>query len=210
MARYIGPVCRLCRREGEKLFLKGERCYTNKCAIERREGGPGQHGRGRQQFSDYKTQLREKQKVKRSYGVLEKQFRKYFKKAAKAKGVTGTELLLNLERRLDNIAYRLGFGLSRSHARQVVSHGHIRVNGQKVNIASYVIDVGDVVEVEEGARKDTSILAAMTSAEGRSIPDWLSLDKAAFRGTVNAIPTRDQLPQSYKEQLIVELYSKVT
>lgn len=210
MARYTGPVCRLCRREGEKLFLKGERCYTNKCSVERREGGPGQHGKRRQSFSDFKTQLREKQKVKRSYGLLEAKFRKYFVSAAKSKGVTGTELLISLERRLDNITYRLGFGQSRSHARQVVRHGHVRVNGKQVTIPSFAVSVGDVVEIREKSRKDVSITAAMTSAESRVIPEWLVLDKAAFRGTVSALPTREQMPQSFKEQLVVELYSKLT
>ncbi len=208
MARYIGPVCRLCRREGEKLFLKGERCFTNKCSIERREGGPGQHGRGRQSHSDFKNQLRAKQKMRRSYGVLEKQFRKYFMKAAKAKGVTGTEMLVNLERRLDSVVYRLGFGQSRSHARQVVRHGHVRVNGKRVTIPSYPIEVGDSVEVAEKSRSNPSITSALESAASRGVPDWLTLEKEAFRGTVNAFPTRDQMPQSFSEQLVVELYSK--
>jgi len=145
MARYCGSVCRLCRREGEKLFLKGERCYTSKCSLERREGGPGQHGRGRQSFSDYKVQLREKQKTRRYYGLLEKQFRSYFAAAARRKGVTGTELLLSLERRLDNVVYRLGFGSSRRQSRQFVSHGLVRVNGKKVNIPSYQLSAGDVI-----------------------------------------------------------------
>jgi len=208
MAKYTGPVCRLCRREGEKLFLKGERCFTGKCAVERREGGPGQHGKGRQSFSDYKVQLRAKQKVKRSFGVLEKQFRAYFDKAARTKGVTGTDLLVNLESRLDNIVYRLGFGTSRSHARQVVNHGHIRVNGRRVNIPSFNVSVGDVIEVSEKGKKDVTIQAAVGLAESRSIPEWLQVEKGAFRGTVEALPTRDQMPQSYQEQLIVELYSK--
>lgn len=198
----------MCRREGEKLFLKGERCYTNKCSAERREGGPGQHGRGRQSFSDYKTQLREKQKVKRSYGLLEKQFHSYFVEAAKAKGVTGTELLLHLERRLDNVVYRLGFGISRAHARQVIRHGHIRVNGRRVTIPSFSINVGDEVSLTEKSRKDVSITAAIASAESRSIPEWISFEKESFKGVVNAFPTRQQMPQSFNEQLIVELYSK--
>ncbi|MCB0319874.1 MAG: 30S ribosomal protein S4 [Bdellovibrionales bacterium] len=208
MAKYCGPVCRMCRREGEKLFLKGERCFTSKCSVERREGGPGQHGRGRQSFSDYKVQLRAKQKVRRSYGVLEKKFRDYFKVAAKSKGVTGTELLQQLETRLDNIVFRLGFGTSRSHARQVVNHGHVRVNGKRVNIPSFQVRVGDVVEVRDKARADVTINAAMGLAESRSIPEWLSLERDAYRGTILALPTRDQMPQSYQEQLIVELYSK--
>ncbi len=208
MARYTGPVCRLCRREGEKLFLKGERCYTSKCSVERREGGPGQHGRGRQSFSDFKIQLRAKQKVRRSYGILEDRFRRYFQEAAKSKGVTGTELLVLLERRLDNIVYRFGFGTSRAHARQVVSHGHIRVNGKRVNIPSFQVSIGDVVEVSPDGQKDVSIQSAVALGESRSIPEWLSLDRQAFRGTITAFPTREQLPQSYQEQLIVELYSK--
>lgn len=208
MARYIGPVCRMCRREGEKLFLKGERCYTGKCAVERREGGPGQHGKGRQSFSDYKVQLRAKQKVRRSYGILEKPFRAYFDKAARQKGVTGTDLLVNLERRLDNIVYRLGFGVSRSHARQIVSHGHINVNGRRVNIPSFSVAIGDVVELREKAQKDPSVAASLANIDSRGVPEWLKLEKAGFRGTIEALPTRDQLPQSFQEQLIVELYSK--
>ncbi|RMG42767.1 MAG: 30S ribosomal protein S4 [Candidatus Dadabacteria bacterium] len=208
MARYCGPVCRLCRREGEKLFLKGERCFTNKCAVERREGGPGQHGRGRQSYSDYKVQLREKQKVKRSYGLLEKSFRKYFERAARTKGVTGTQMLVGLETRLDNIVYRLGFGISRRQARQMVSHGHILVNGKRVTIPSYAVSVGDVVEVAEKFKKHPMVNAAMESAQSRMIPEWLSLDKQGVKGTVSALPTRDQLSQSINEQLIVELYSR--
>jgi len=208
MARYTGPVCRLCRREGEKLFLKGERCYTNKCAIERREGGPGQHGKGRQQFSDYKVQLRQKQKTKRMYGLLEKKFRAYFEDAARKKGVTGTELLINLERRLDNIVYRLGFGSSRAQARQVVQHGLVTVNGKRVNIPSYLVSVGDEVEIREKSKKNLTIVGAMESAQGRMIPSWLALDRAAVKGTVSALPDREQLPQNVNEQLIVELYSK--
>lgn len=208
MAKYIGPVCRFCRREGEKLFLKGERCYTSKCAIERREGGPGQHGRGRQQFSDYKIQLREKQKVKRTYGLLEKKFRSYYEKAARTKGVTGTELLVNLERRLDNIVYRLGFGSSRSQARQVVGHGLVLVNGKCINISSYQVNVGDVVEIREKSKKNIAVQSSMAAAQARLVPEWLSLDKDGVKGTVNALPTRDMLSQTIKEQLIVELYSR--
>ena len=208
MAKYCGPVCRLCRREGEKLFLKGERCYTNKCAIERREGAPGQHGKGRQAFSDFKVQFREKQKVKRIFGLLEKSFRKVYEKASTAKGVTGTELLVNLERRLDNIVYRLGFGASRRLSRQLVSHGLVQINGKPVNIPSYLVKIGDVVEVRERNKKDMSIAASMLAAESRVIPDWLALDKNAVKGTVNALPSRAQLSQTINEQLIVELYSK--
>jgi small subunit ribosomal protein S4 len=210
MGKYSGPVCRLCRAEGEKLFLKGDRCFTSKCSVERREGGPGQHGRGRKSSSDYKKQLREKQKVKRSYGVRELMLRKYFERATKSKDVTGTAMLIELERRLDNIAYRLGFGISRTHARQVVRHGHLLVNGQRVTIPSYAVTVGDVIEVVTKARGDVSINAAMTSAEARSIPTWLSLEKSSYRGTVSALPTREQLPQNFQEHLVVELFSKIT
>lgn len=207
MARYIGPVCRLCRREGEKLFLKGERCFS-KCTLDKREGGPGQHGKGRQQFSDFKVQLREKQKTKRIYGLLEKPFRRNYEKAAKTKGVTGTELLALLEMRLDNIAYRLGFGGSRKQARQVVRHGILLVNGKKVNIPSYILKPGDSVEVREKSKQDAFIVGAVSAAKSRIIPEWLSLDDAALRGTIKALPTRDQMPQNVNEQLIVELYSR--
>lgn len=208
MARYCESVCRLCRREGEKLFLKGERCYTGKCSVERREGGPGQHGRGRQSYSDYKMQLREKQKTKRYYGLLEKQFRAYFEQAAHKKGVTGTELLLSLERRLDNVVYRLGFGSSRKQARQIVSHGLIRVNGRKVNIPSYQLSAGDVIEIKEKSKSNVVIQGSVAAAQSRIIPDWLALDKGNLKGVVQNLPTREQLPQSIREQLIVELYSK--
>jgi small subunit ribosomal protein S4 len=201
-------VCRLCRREGEKLFLKGERCYTAKCSVEKREGGPGQHGRGRQSFSDFKVQLRAKQKAKRIYGLLEKPFRRSFERAAKRKGVTGTELLVDLERRLDNIVYRLGFGSSRAESRQLVSHGHVLVNGKRVNIASYKVDVGDVVEVREKSKKNLSIQAGLAATESRLVPGWLTLDRGAAKGTVDALPTREQLAQNINEQLIVELYSR--
>ena len=208
MARYRGPVCRLCRREGEKLFLKGERCYTSKCAVERREGGPGQHGKGRQAFSDYKVRLREKQKVKRIYGVLERQFRGYFERAARSKGVTGTQLILNLERRLDNITYRLGFGISRKDARQLVIHGHVFVNGRAINVPSYLVDQGDVVEVAPKLKNNVEVQAAMSSAQARIIPEWLSLDKENAKGMVKALPNREQMPQGINEQLVVELYSR--
>jgi small subunit ribosomal protein S4 len=208
MARYCGSVCRLCRREGEKLFLKGERCFTGKCAVEKREGGPGQHGRGRQAFSNFKIQLREKQKVKRSYGLLETKFRNTFERASSAKGVTGTELLVLLERRLDNVVYRLGFGSSRRQARQVVNHGRILVNGKRISIPSYTVSPGDVVEVAEKGKSNPLIIAAMEAAKSRVIPEWLSLDQAAARGTVNSVPTREQLPPTVREQLIVELYSR--
>lgn len=208
MARDCGAVCRLCRREGEKLFLKGERCFTNKCAVEKREGGPGQHGKGRQQFSDYKIQLRQKQKAKRIYGLLEKKFRSYYESAARSKGVTGTELLLNLERRLDSIVYRLGFGCSRRQARQLVGHGHVLVNGKAVNMPSYPVSAGDIIEVRGKSKEILGIKASMEAAASRMVPEWLSLDKAGVKGTVNALPTREQLPQAINEQLIVELYSR--
>ncbi len=208
MARYCGSVCRLCRREGEKLFLKGERCYTGKCSVEKREGGPGQHGRGRQAFSNFKVQLREKQKVKRSYGLLEARFRATFEKAAAAKGVTGTELLVLLERRLDNVVYRIGLGSSRRQSRQIVTHGHILVNGKRVSVPSYSVSPGDVVEVAEKSKKNPLVVAAMEAARSRVIPEWLSLDQQAVRGTVNSVPTREQLPPTFREQLIVELYSR--
>lgn len=208
MARYCGAVCRFCRREGEKLFLKGERCYSSKCSIERREGGPGQHGRGRQSFSDFKIQLREKQKAKRSYGLLEKSFRRCYDNAARSRGVTGTNLLLNLERRLDNVVYRLGFGVSRRQARQFVNHGLVLVNGKAVDIPSYTVSVGDVVEIREKSKKNPAIVAAMEFATSRIIPEWLALDKPAVKGTLMAFPPREQLPQNTREQLIVELYSR--
>ena len=208
MARYCGAVCRLCRREGEKLFLKGERCFTSKCAVERREGGPGQHGKGRQSTSDFKVQLRQKQKAKRIYGMLESGFHHAFERAARTKGVTGTQLLLNLERRLDNIVYRLGFGISRNEARQLVSHGHVLVNGKRINIASYGVDVGDEIEVRDKSKKNLTVQAAMAGSQGRTIPEWLQLDRHGVKGTIKAFPTREQMPQNINEQLIVELYSR--
>jgi small subunit ribosomal protein S4 len=208
MAKYCGAVCRLCRREGEKLFLKGERCYTSKCAVERREGGPGPHGKSRKSFSDYKVQLRAKQKVKSIYGVLEKQFRLNFQRAARTKGVTGTQLLVNLETRLDNIVYRLGFGSSRPESRQLVNHGHVLVNGKRVDIASYQVSVGDVIEIREKSKKSLSIQASMAAAQSRVVPEWLSLQKDEVKGTVQALPGREQLPQNVNEQLVVELYSR--
>jgi small subunit ribosomal protein S4 len=208
MALYRGPVCRLCRREGEKLFLKGERCFTSKCAVERRESAPGQHGKARQGRSDYKQQLRAKQKARRIYGVLEKQFRTFFEKAARQKGVTGTELLTRLETRLDNVVYKMGFGLSRNHSRQIVSHGNVMVNNKKVDIPSYQVSVGDVIEIQTKQKQNINVKAAMEFATSRVVPDWLSLDKSAVKGTVNALPTREAMPQNIEEQLIVELYSK--
>jgi small subunit ribosomal protein S4 len=209
MARYCGAVCRLCRREGEKLFLKGERCYTSKCPVERREGAaPGQHGRGRQSFSDYKVRLREKQKVKRIFGLLERKFKRYYLEASRVKGVTGSQMLSHLESRLDNIVYRLGFAQSRKQGRQLVTHGLVLVNGKRVSMPSYEVSVNDVVEIREKHKKNVNVVAAMESASARLIPEWLTLDKASVKGTIKAIPTREQMVQGVNEQLIVELYSK--
>ena len=208
MARYTGPVCRQCRREGEKLFLKGDRCYTNKCAIERREGPPGVHSRSRGRFSEYKVQLREKQKVKRMYGLLEKQFRSLFHKADAKKGVTGENLLQLLESRLDNMVYRAGFSSSRTEGRQYVNHGHFLVNGKSVNIPSYQIKEGDVITVKEESRGVGRINESMASVEARRVPEWIELDRGAYTAKIRALPTREQLTHPMKEQLIVELYSK--
>ncbi len=208
MAKYRGPVCRLCRREGEKLFLKGSRCMTEKCAIERRSYPPGQHGQARQRISDYSTQLREKQKLRRIYGLQERQFRGIFERAERQSGVTGEALLQLLERRLDNVAYRLGFGSSRKEARQLVGHGHVTVNGRKLNVPGALVKAGDVVEVRERSRTLVPIQAALDAVDGRGIPEWLELDKATFRGTVRALPTKDKIVLPVNEQLVVELYSR--
>ena len=209
MARYIGPVCRLCRREGMKLFLKGERCYTDKCAIEKRNVAPGQHGRARKaKLVGYGVQLREKQKVKRTYGVLENQFRRYFEAADRTKGITGELLLQMLERRLDNVVYRLGFATSRPQARQLVRHGHFTVNGRKVDIPSYSVRMGDVVAVRASSGENPTIQHATEEVKGRGIPEWLSLEPAGLSGRVAALPTREQINLPVQEQLIVELYSK--
>ena len=209
MARYAGPVCRLCRREAMKLFLKGERCYGEKCAIERRNVPPGQHGKGRRQrLMGYGLQLREKQKVKRMYGVLERQFRRYFEEADRQKGVTGETLLQLLERRLDNVVYRLGFAASRPQARQLVRHGHFTVNGRRADVPSFSVRAGDVVAVRASSAKNPAILYAMEEVKGRGIPEWLVLDGQALSGRLTAAPTRDQLNLPVQEQLIVELYSK--
>ena len=208
MARYIGPVCRLCRREAMKLFLKGERCYTEKCAIEKRNFPPGQHGKTRKaKLAGYGIQLREKQKVKRIYGVLEEQFRRYFEQAERTRGITGETLLQLLERRLDNVVYRLGFGTSRAQARQLVRHGHFTVNGRKVDIPSFSVKPGDVVAVRQSSRQNASILHAIEEVKGRGIPEWLLFDGEAS-GKVSSIPTREQINLPVQEQLIVELYSK--
>lgn len=208
MARYIGPVCRLCRREGEKLFLKGDRCYSSKCAIERREGAPGMHARVRGRFSEYKLQLREKQKVKRMYGLLEKQFRSMFTRADRMKGVTGENLLRMLESRLDNMVYRAGFASSRKEGRHYVKHGHFLVNGKPVNIPSYEIKAGDVITVCEPSRSIGRINESLTSVESRRVPEWIDLNRDGYEAKVRDLPTREQLTHPMKEQLIVELYSK--
>ncbi|RLA97948.1 MAG: 30S ribosomal protein S4 [Deltaproteobacteria bacterium] len=209
MGRYTGPVCRLCRREGMKLFLKGERCYTDKCAFERRPYPPGVHGQGRIKFSDYGIRLREKQKVKRIYGVSERQFHRYFEMADRQKGVTGTNPLVLLERRLDNTVYRLGFASSRREARQLVRHGHIQVNGRKVDIPSYLVKPGDVIEVREKSRGMDRIKEALEAVARRGVPSWLELEADRFRGVVKAMPNREELTTPpIQEQLIVELYSK--
>ncbi len=208
MARYIESGCRLCRRENLKLYLKGDRCYSDKCAFERRSYPPGQHGQGRSKFSSYGVQLREKQKVKRMYGLVEKQFRNFFAKAERQKGITGTNLLILLERRLDNMVYRLGFANSRNEARQLVQHNHFNVNGRKVNIPSYLVKIGDVIELREKSRKSAKINDSLEGVARRGIPSWLELDKEHYGGRILALPSREDLTMPIKEQLIVELYSK--
>jgi small subunit ribosomal protein S4 len=208
LARYTESVCRLCRRENLKLFLKGERCYTDKCAIERRNYPPGQHGQARPKFSEYSIQLREKQKVKRIYGLLENQFRRTFAAAARTKGITGEALLVLLERRLDNVAYRLGFATSRADARSLVRHGHVLVNGKKINIPSYAVRVGDMVSVKERSRQMGRVLTAMEAAQRRGIPEWADVDRDAFTGRIKLLPTRNDITMPINEKLIVELYSK--
>jgi small subunit ribosomal protein S4 len=210
LGRYIGPVCRLCRREATKLFLKGERCHTEKCAIEKRNFIPGQHGKDRRsKIVGYGVQLREKQKAKRAYGLLETQFHNVFEKAANMKGITGATMLSMLERRLDNVIYRMGFGTSRAQARQLVRHGHIQVNGRKVNIPSFLTKLNDVVEVREKSKKNPTILAARDATAHAPCPNWLDVDREALRGRIAAMPKREELVQiQMNEQLIVELYSK--
>ena len=209
MARYSGPVCRLCRREGMKLFLKGERCYTEKCAIEKRNFPPGQHGKSRRaKLAGYGIQLREKQKVKRIYGVLEEQFRRYFESAERQRGITGETLLQLLERRLDNVVYRLGLATSRAQARQLVRHGHFLVNGKKVDIPSYSVRPGDVVSIRATSQKNPTIAHAIEEVKGRGIPGWLTFDAGDQAGKVVSLPTREQINLPVQEQLIVELYSK--
>jgi small subunit ribosomal protein S4 len=208
MARYTGAVCRLCRREDMKLFLKGDRCYTDKCAFERRAYPPGQHGQGRKKRSDYGEQLREKQKVRRMYGILEKQFRGYYFKASRMKGVTGENLLKLLERRLDNAVYRMGFAATRQEARQLVLHRHFTVNGKKANIPSLSLRPGDVVEVKEKSRKVAKITESLGAVDRRGVPSWIELDKDAFKGVFKEMPVREEMTMPIREQLIVELYSK--
>lgn len=209
MARNLDPKCRQCRREGEKLFLKAEKCFTDKCAIEKRNFPPGQHGQRRnQRLSDYGVQLREKQKVRRIYGVLEAQFRSYYAEADRQKGITGENLLQLLECRLDNVAYRMGLGGSRTEARQIVRHNSILVNGKRVNIPSYQVKAGDVVSVAEASKSQLRIKGALEAAEQRGFPEWLEVDVKALKGTFKAKPQRDELPATINESLVVELYSK--
>jgi len=210
LARYTGPVCRLCRREGMKLFFKGERCHTEKCAIEKRNFIPGQHGKDRKpKIVGYGLQLREKQKVRRFYGLLEQQFHNLYEKALKTKGVTGDNLLGMLERRLDNVVYRMGFGTTHPQSRQIVRHGHILVNGRKVNIPSFMVKVGDAVEVREKSRNHPTILAARDATAHLPVPNWLEVDREGLKGRVIGLPKREDLVQiQVNERLIVELYSK--
>ena len=210
MARYIGPVCRQCRREGMKLYLKGERCHSEKCAIEKRNFIPGQHGKDRaKKIVGYGLQLREKQKVRRIYGVLERQFRITFEKAALQKGITGENLMQNLERRLDSVIFRMGFGTSRAQARQVVGHGHVDLNGRKCNIPSAMVKVGDVISVRESSKNNATILAARDATAHAPAPNWIDVDREGLKGRVQSLPKREDLVQiQLNEQLIVELYSK--
>ncbi len=208
MARYIGSKCRLCRREGEKLFLKGEKCYTSKCAIENRPFPPGQHGQRRTRLSDYARQLREKQKLRRIYGVLENQFRLYYKEADRLKGSTGENLLQLLECRLDNVVYRMGFGVSRTEARQLVRHNGITVNGKKVNIPSYNVQAGDVVAVADKSKEQLRVKSSADLAQQRGFAEWLDVDSKKLEGVFKARPERSELPAEIQEQLVVELYSK--
>jgi len=208
VARYIGSKCRLCRREGEKLFLKGEKCYTSKCAIENRSFPPGQHGQRRTRLTDYGTQLREKQKLRRTYGVLEKQFRSYYKEADRRKGSTGENLLQLLEGRLDNVVYRMGFASSRTEARQLVRHNGITINGQKVNIPSYQVKAADAVAVSEKAKNQLRIKAAVEFSQQRGLVDWVEVDASKLQGVFKNVPERSDLPAEINENLVVELYSK--
>ncbi len=207
MARYTGAVCRLCRREGTKLFLKGDRCYSEKCSIDRRPYAPGQHGQGRKKVSEYGIQLREKQKAKRFYGVLESQFRRYFEIADKQAGITGENLLRLLESRLDNVVYRLGFASSRAEARQLVTHGHFRVNGKKVDIPSYLVSAGDIISVKERSKSSDKFRSLVENFKG-NVPEWLTVDMEKLEGTVLSLPSREDIDLPIAENLIVELYSR--
>jgi small subunit ribosomal protein S4 len=208
MARYTGSVCRLCRREGTKLFLKGDRCFSEKCAVDKRAYPPGQHGQGRPRFSDYGLQLREKQKVKRMYGLLERQFERTLDQATRMRGRTGENLLALLERRLDNVVFRVGFATSRAEARQLVRHGHFLVNGRKADIPSLQLKPGAKITVRESSRGMVRIQGALDTLEGRSVPQWLEIDKERFEGVVKQMPTREDITLPIEEQLIVELYSR--
>jgi small subunit ribosomal protein S4 len=208
LARYTGMNCRVCRRETMKLYLKGDRCYSDKCAVERRNFPPGQHGQGRGKFSDYGLQLREKQRIKRIYGLLEKQFKTYFKEADRQKGVTGTNFLVLLERRLDNTVYRLGFANSRDQARQLVRHKHILVNGKRVDIPSYLLRPGDTISVVEDSKNLVCINDALEALPRRGLGPWLELDKAKYEGLFKTFPTREEINLPVQEQLVVEFYSK--
>lgn len=208
MARYVGPVCRLCRREGIKLYLKGDKCYTDKCTIDRRGYAPGQHGQRRRKVSEYGLQLREKQKAKRFYGLLERQFRRYYQLASKKKGITGESLLILLETRLDNVVFRLGMGASRNEARQLVRHGHFTVNGRKVNIPSYRVKPGDLVAVRKKSMESLRFKELAELAQDRTAPAWLDQDAKNMQGRVLRFPTREDIDTPVEEHLIVELYSK--
>lgn len=208
MARYTGSVCRLCRREGMKLFLKGDKCYTPKCPFEKRPYAPGQHGRDRMKVTHYAKQLRSKQAMKRTYGIFEKQFRKYFSKAVKAKEVTGTMLIKIVESRLDNTIYRLGFALSRSHARQMVNHGHVFVNGRRVNIPSYELKPGDTIELEEKIRSNSDVKQAIEISSSKNVAPWLEVNYDLFKGSFVRMPEREEVDLPIEVQDIVELYSK--
>ena len=209
MARNLDAKCRQCRREGEKLFLKGEKCFTDKCAVERRSYAPGQHGqKSGQRLSDYGKQLREKQKIRKTYGVLERQFRKTYAEASRSKGVTGERLLQLLETRLDSVAYRMGFGASRTESRQLVRHNGVHVNGKRVNIPSYQVRPGDVIEVADKAKAQLRVKAAAEAAESRGVPEWMEVDAKALKGTFKALPARPELSSSINESLVIELYSK--
>jgi len=208
VARYTGSVCRFCRREKLKLFLKGDRCFSEKCSVDRRPYPPGQHGQGRVKFSSYGKQLREKQKVKRIYGLLEKQFRLTFDRASSQKGITGENLLRLLERRMDNMVYRMGFARTRNEARQLVRHGHFSVNGRKLNVPSAVLKAGDVVQVRERSRKMTGLIESLDAIERRGVPAWIELSRDEFKAEVKAYPSREDITMPIEEQMIVELYSK--